>query len=72
MTTPDGTHYAVTPFGRAGLVLVVAREHGDETLSAAAFHSTEVDRLTQLVKASAVILGDRLDLVGAPPVVAGP
>ncbi|MFI6241150.1 amino acid-binding protein [Micromonospora sp. NPDC050795] len=72
MTTPDGTHHAITPFGRAGLVLVVARERS-ETLSAAAFHSTEVDRLTQLVRACAVILGDRLDLVGSPPpVVAGP
>ncbi|MEU7925253.1 amino acid-binding protein [Micromonospora sp. NPDC049107] len=71
MTAPDGTHYGIAPFGRAGLVLVVAREH-NETLCAAGFHSTEVDRLTQLVRASAVILGDRLDLVGAPPVVAGP
>lgn len=65
LTAPDGSHYAVTPFGRAGLVLVVARGAA-ETLSPAAFHRTEVDRLTQLVRASAVILGDRLDLVGAP------
>ncbi|MEV0810123.1 amino acid-binding protein [Micromonospora sp. NPDC050200] len=63
----DGSHYAVAPFGRAGLVLVVAREH-TEPLTAAAFHSTEVDRLAQLVRAGAVILGDRLDLVGVPPV----
>ncbi|MER7893389.1 amino acid-binding protein [Micromonospora sp. NPDC094482] len=70
MTAPDGTHYAVAPFGRAGLVLVVAREHTDP-LTAAAFHSTEVDRLAQLVRASAVILGDRLDLVGTPSVTAG-
>ncbi|MER7457009.1 amino acid-binding protein [Micromonospora sp. NPDC126480] len=67
MTVPGGGHFAVAPFGRAGLVLVVAREDS-EPLSAAAFHSTEVDRLAQLVRASAVILGDRLDLVGAPPV----
>ncbi|MGR6318115.1 amino acid-binding protein [Micromonospora soli] len=67
MTSPEGHHYAVAPFGRAGLVLVVARDH-TEPLAAAAFHSTEVDRLAQLVRASAVILGDRLDLVGAPPV----
>lgn len=67
LTGADGSHYAVAPFGRAGLVLVVAREH-TEPLTAAAFHSTEVDRLAQLVRASAVILGDRLDLVGAPPV----
>jgi hypothetical protein len=64
---PTGTHYAVAPFGRAGLVLVVAR--GDaEGLPAAAFHVTEVDRVAQLVRAAAVILGDRLDLVNAPPV----
>ncbi|MGS2614442.1 amino acid-binding protein [Micromonospora sp. LZ34] len=69
--TPDGGHFAVAPFGRAGLVLVVARERTDP-LAAPAFHTTEVDRLAQLVRASAVILGDRLDLVGAPPVVAGP
>ncbi|MCW3841292.1 amino acid-binding protein [Micromonospora yasonensis] len=67
MTSPEGHHYAVAPFGRAGLVLVVARDHR-EPLAAATFHSTEVDRLAQLVRASAVILGDRLDLVGAPPV----
>jgi hypothetical protein len=67
LTTPDGQHYAVAPFGRAGLVLVVARDPS-EPLAAAAFHSTEVDRLAQLVRAGAVILGDRLDLVGAPPV----
>ncbi|MFF0876583.1 ACT domain-containing protein [Micromonospora aurantiaca (nom. illeg.)] len=67
MTSPDGHHYAVAPFGRAGLVLVVARDHS-EPLAAAGFHSTEVDRLAQLVRAGAVILGDRLDLVGTPPV----
>ncbi|MEH0984830.1 amino acid-binding protein [Micromonospora sp. CPCC 205556] len=67
LTGLDGGHYAVAPFGRAGLVLVAAREHS-EPLTAAGFHSTEVDRLAQLVRASAVILGDRLDLVGAPPV----
>ncbi|MCI4065009.1 amino acid-binding protein [Micromonospora sp. R77] len=70
MTAPDGTHYAVAPFGRAGLVLVVAREHTGP-LTAAAFHATEVDRLAQLVRAGAVILGDRLDLVGGPAGVTG-
>ncbi|MER7440790.1 amino acid-binding protein [Micromonospora avicenniae] len=69
MSSPGGCHHAVAPFGRAGLVLVVAREH-TEPLTAAAFHATEVDRLAQLVRASAVILGDRLDLVGQPPVTA--
>jgi hypothetical protein len=68
VTTADGGHFAVAPFGRAGLVLVVAREQAD-TLNPAAFHSTEVDRLAQFVRASAVILGDRLDLVGTPPTV---
>lgn len=67
MSSPDGHHWAVAPFGRAGLVLVVARDR-TEPLVAAGFHTTEVDRLAQLVRASAVILGDRLDLVGAPPV----
>jgi hypothetical protein len=67
MTGLDGTRYAVAPFGRAGLVLVVAR--GDEEdLPAAAFHVTEVDRVAQLVRAAAVILGDRLDQAGVPPV----
>ena len=67
MTGSDATRYAVAPFGRAGLVLVVARSDDDE-LPAAAFHITEVDRIAQLVRAAAVILGDRLDLSGVPPV----
>ena len=66
MTGPDGTRYAVAPFGRAGLVLVVARAD-DAELPAAEFHVTEVDRVAQLVRAAAVILGDRLDRVGAEP-----
>jgi hypothetical protein len=68
LTGADGTRYAVAPFGRAGLVLVVARGD-DEELPAAAFHVTEVDRIAQLVRAAAVILGDRLDNAGVPPVV---
>lgn len=65
LTGADQTRYAVAPFGRAGLVLMVAR--GDaEDLPAAGFHVTEVDRIAQLVRAAAVILGDRLDLVSAP------
>jgi hypothetical protein len=67
LTDPEGTRYAVAPFGRAGLVLVVARSD-DEDLPAAAFHITEVDRVAQLVRAAAVILGDRLDAVGVPAV----
>ena len=71
MTMRDGGHFAVAPFGRAGLVMVVCREHS-ESLTPATFHSTEVDRLAQLVRASAVILGDRLDLVDVPPISATP
>ncbi|GAB2957175.1 amino acid-binding protein [Micromonospora polyrhachis] len=63
---PAGTHYAAAPFGRAGMVLLVARVDRPE-LPAAAFHLTEVDRVAQLVRAAAVILGDRLDLVSATP-----
>jgi hypothetical protein len=60
----------VAPFGRAGLVLLVARTPGDDGLPAAAFHVTEVDRVAQIVRAAAVLLGDRLDLVSAPPMAA--
>ncbi|MFI1992339.1 amino acid-binding protein [Actinoplanes sp. NPDC020271] len=59
---PGGARYAVAPFGRGGLVLLVARTDEDD-LPAAAFHVTEVDRVAQLVRAAAVILGDRLDAV---------
>ncbi|MDQ7906595.1 amino acid-binding protein [Phytohabitans sp. ZYX-F-186] len=68
LTGPDQTRYAVAPFGRAGLVLMVARGEA-EGLPAAGFHVTEVDRVAQLVRAAAVILGDRLDLVSAPSAV---
>ncbi|BBH64139.1 amino acid-binding protein [Actinoplanes sp. OR16] len=64
---PGGARYAVAPFGRGGLVLVVARTDEDD-LPAAAFHITEVDRVAQLVRAAAVILGDRLDAVISPVV----
>ena len=67
LTGADGVKYAVAPFGRAGLVLVIARTD-DEDLPAAGFHITEVDRIAQLVRAAAVILGDRLDRTGVPPV----
>ncbi|GIE84329.1 amino acid-binding protein [Actinoplanes regularis] len=59
---PGGPRYAVAPFGRGGLVLLVARTD-EEDLPAAAFHVTEVDRVAQLVRAAAEILGDRLDAV---------
>jgi hypothetical protein len=90
---PDGTRYAAAPFGRAGLVLLVARAAGslcgtapgaghelDRVLgygepvrpdadvpSAAAFHVTEVDRISQLVKAATVVLGDLLDIAATQP-----
>jgi hypothetical protein len=67
---PDPNRYAVAPFGRAGLVVVLAREDGAE-LPPAAFHVMEVDRLAQLVQAAAVILGDRLDRVNTPPATIG-
>ncbi|NUT34949.1 MAG: hypothetical protein HOV79_17975, partial [Hamadaea sp.] len=89
LTGPGGVRFAVAPFGRAGLVLVVARG-GEQAMlphepepsfdgyaesapapSAAAFHATEIDRIAQLVRAAALVLGDQLDLVTAPPVVAG-
>jgi hypothetical protein len=64
---PDGTRYAVAPFGRAGMVMLVARTTTDG-LPSAAFHATEVDRVAQLVKAATVLLGNRLDLA-TPPVL---
>jgi hypothetical protein len=57
--------YATAPFGRAGAVLLVARGGVDAGLRAPAFHVTEVDRLAQLVRASGLVLGDRLDLLAA-------
>lgn len=63
---PDGTRFAAAPFGRAGLVLLVARGGDDAGPRPPAFHVTEVDRLAQLVRAGALVLGDRLDAAGAP------
>jgi hypothetical protein len=57
--------YATAPFGRAGAVLLVARGGVEAGLRAPAFHVTEVDRLAQLVRASGLVLGDRLDLLAA-------
>lgn len=74
LTGPDGGRYAVAPFERAGLILLAARVHrppaGDvpgDRLPPAAFHTTEVDRLAQLVRAAAAVLGDRLDLLRSAP-----
>jgi hypothetical protein len=57
----DGMRYAAAPFGRAGLVLLVARAGEDGPPQAPAFHVTEIDRLAQLVRASGLVLADRLD-----------
>jgi hypothetical protein len=59
MTGPDGTHLAVAPFQRGGLVLAVARA-GTSDLNPPPFHRGEVERLAQLVDAVAAVLGDRL------------
>jgi len=63
---PDGTRYAAVPFGRAGLVLLMARD-ADSTVEYGApdFHASEMERAAQLVRTAALMLGDRLDLVGA-------
>lgn len=53
LTAADGTYLAVAPFQRDGLVLVVAR--GDP--GAPPFHRSEVERLAQLVGATAAVLG---------------
>lgn len=57
---PGGARYAAAPLERAGLVLLAARVQGDR-VPPAAFHATEVDRLAQLVRAAAAVLGDRLE-----------
>jgi hypothetical protein len=62
-TAADGTHLAVAPLQRGGLVLVVARSTPDQAepgLYPPPFHRGEVDRLAQLVEAVAAVLGDRL------------
>jgi hypothetical protein len=60
LSGPDGSRFALAPFGRGGLVLAVAR--GPEAdLPIAAFHSTEVERVAQLVRATTVMLGDRIE-----------
>jgi hypothetical protein len=79
LSGPGGARYAVAPFERAGLVLLAARvpggggawrgqtngSAGDE-LPPASFHATEVERLAQLVRATAAVLGiERLDAIAA-------
>lgn len=54
-----GLRCVAAPFGRAGLVLVAAR--GGAERGAPRFHSSEVDRLAFLVRASTAVLLERLD-----------
>lgn len=79
LSGPDGARYAVAPFERAGLVALAARVPGGGgawrgrpagatagDLPPAAFHATEVERLAQLVRATAAVLGrNRLDAIAA-------
>lgn len=58
VTAADGTYVAVAPFRRGGLVLVVARGGADGDQGAPPFHRSEVERLAQLVNATAAVLGD--------------
>jgi hypothetical protein len=69
VTAPDGTHLAMAPFRRDGLVLVVGRVNGGDAapgLFPPPFHRGEVDRLAQVVEAVAAVLGDRLVDAGSP------
>jgi hypothetical protein len=60
VTAADGTYLAVAPFQRDGLVMVVARGGADGDPGAPPFHGSEVERLAQLVSATAAVLGPRL------------
>jgi hypothetical protein len=65
MSGPDGSRFAMAPFGKDGLVLAVART-AVEDMPVAAFHTTEVERIAQLVRATSVIV-DRTDLISVTP-----
>jgi hypothetical protein len=69
---PDGVLFATAPFGRDGVVLLVARRGGEAGLPVPAFHTTEVDRLAQLVRACGLVLGDRLEGSLDAPASSGP
>jgi hypothetical protein len=56
-TAPDGTRFAVCPFARGGLALVVART------GAPPFHRTEVSRLEQLAGAADAVLHAERSLI---------
>ncbi|OLE22451.1 MAG: amino acid-binding protein [Actinobacteria bacterium 13_1_20CM_3_71_11] len=64
---PDGVRYAAAPFGRAGLVLLAARGGDVGPAGAPGFHVTEIDRLAQIVRAGALVLGGRLDQAAGTP-----
>jgi len=71
-TAADGTFLAVAPFQRGGLVLVVARGGVGGDPGAPPFHGSEVERLAQLVGATALVMGDLLAGPGlAEPGMAG-
>jgi hypothetical protein len=61
---PGGVHFAAAPFGRGGVVLLTARGGERGAPQVPAFHVTEVDRLAQLVRASALVIGARLEEIG--------
>jgi hypothetical protein len=72
LSAADGVHLAVAPFQRGGLVLVVGRGGADGDAGAPPFHGSEVERLAQLVGATASVLGERLAGPGlAEPGMAG-
>jgi hypothetical protein len=75
ITGRDGTHLAVAPFHRAGLVLVMGRggpaEPETAGLFAPQFDRGEVDRLAQLINTVGVVLGERLDEIVADQALAG-
>jgi hypothetical protein len=72
LSAADGVHLAVAPFQRGGLVLVVGRGGADGDAGAPPFHGSEVERLAQLVGATALVLGERLAGPGlAEPGTAG-
>lgn len=60
VTASDGTHLAVAPFQRNGLVLVVGRGGPEGDHGAPPFHRGEVERLAQIVGTVAAVLGARL------------
>ncbi|HKT02242.1 MAG TPA: amino acid-binding protein [Rugosimonospora sp.] len=72
----DGVRFGAAPLGRGGVVLLVARGGERGAPQVPAFHVTEVDRLAQLVRASALVLGARLEEIGracaAAPSAAAP